>query len=263
MAELAFRALVYLLPSELGGRKAPLPRGAYRPNWNLGHTWLGEPTLNDGRVLLDAVEQLAPGNAAQARIEPLIPEYWGRVGVGSVLPMQEGAHVVGNATVFEVLSRAEHLRPEICDFVDQARQYCDFVQRAASYSLSERIQGARVRLLELYGAGTRLPEVMPPDEERTSPSAPEPQLGFESFDRYTEIFDPYVVEDRNPVDGPSPMISWTSTGTFRPDFSCGIGEARKQGLFGNGGSGSGRTGASTPSMLFGLSTMPARTPLTL
>ncbi len=62
----------------------------YRPNWDLKNTWNGQPTINDGRVLLCGISELSPGAEGAARIEPLAEEFWGGVDVGAVLPMLEG-----------------------------------------------------------------------------------------------------------------------------------------------------------------------------
>ena len=98
-----FRVELHLIPAEKGGRKHPL-RDDYRPNWELGNTWLGEPMLHDGRVFLEDTTQLQPGRQGNARVEPLRPEYWGGVGAGRVLAVQEGARMVGHATVLEVVA---------------------------------------------------------------------------------------------------------------------------------------------------------------
>jgi hypothetical protein len=127
MDRFAFKARLRLLRTEEGGRKQAI-RSDYRPNWDLGNTWLREPTLNDGRVFLEEGAELSPGCEGPARVEPLAPEFWGRIRVGSVIPMQEGSRVVGYAMILEVASRPEFLSPEVAAFVDQARQFCDFIE---------------------------------------------------------------------------------------------------------------------------------------
>jgi hypothetical protein len=176
-------------------------RDDYRPSWDLGNTWLGEPTINDGRVFLEGTNDLAPGTMGCARIEPLAPEFWGRVREGVVLPMQEGPRVVGYARVLEVVSRPDYWSPEVALFVDQVRQFCDFVEKAGEYSLAKRLSTARQRLLALYETAAVLPEVEPPDgvnAPRTS-ARPTQWPGFESSDPYWEVFDPY--EKSEPVGG--------------------------------------------------------------
>lgn len=199
MSKLSLKVRLRLLPTEHGGRKAPVFND-YRPSWNLGNTWNGQPTINDGRVLLDGLSELAPGSEGPAFIEPFVDEFWGAVDVGAVLPMQEGARIVGYATVVEV-TRPEHFTRETAAFVDQAHQFCDFVKRASTLPLTERLTQARLRLLELYKAGSGLPLVEPPEGIDAGPNPPRPG-GWEGFDRfevYWEVFDPYV--DEAPVAG--------------------------------------------------------------
>ncbi len=200
MDRLTFTARVRLLPTEKGGRRSPI-RTNYRPSWNLRNSWLGSPTLNDGRVILDESDELAPGFEAVARIEPLAPEFWGKVQPGTVLPMQEGNHVVGYAVILDIESVPEHFTPEVAVFVNEARQFCEFVRKAAGYSLPQRLVAARQRLLSLYDAGTRLPDVEPPTgvEAGPNPGTPEGWAGFDKFEAYWEVFDPYV--DEAPVAG--------------------------------------------------------------
>lgn len=200
MDRLVFKARLRLLAQGQGGRKQPI-RSDYRPSWDLGNTWLGKPTINDGRVILVGDEHLGPGDEGDVRIEPLAPEFWGRVRVGSVIPMQEGSRVVGHATILEIASRPDSFSPEIAAFVDQARQFCDFIEKASEYPLNERLTQARVRLLELYRAGLELPHVEPPAgvEAGASPEPPKSWAGFGKVETYWEVFDPY--EEDKPVCG--------------------------------------------------------------
>jgi hypothetical protein len=200
MARLSFKVRLRLLPTESGGRSRPIFND-YRPSWDLKNTWHGTPTINDGRVLLDGISELAPGAEGPAILEPLAPEFWGAVGVGAVLPMQEGARLVGYATVTEVASRPEHFTREVAAFVVQAQQFCDFIEKASTFPLAERLATARLRLLELYEAGCALPHVEPPEgfDAGPNPATPPGWVGFEKFEAYWEVFDPYV--DEAPVTG--------------------------------------------------------------
>ena len=98
MSTLSFDVQLQLLATEAGG-KANSIRSGYTPSWKLGNQPLGESILNDGRILLDAGEALAPGHTGLARLVPLAPEYWSEVCVGTVIAMLEGSHVVGHATI--------------------------------------------------------------------------------------------------------------------------------------------------------------------
>ena len=138
MDRLAFRVRLSLLPTEAGGRKSPIAND-YRPSWDLGNTWLGKPTLNDGRVLMDG--SLAPGAAGPALLQPLAPEFWSKVRAGMVIPMLEGARLVGHATILGDASRPEHLSPEVLSFVQHARQYCESIAGAGELPFSGRCTG--------------------------------------------------------------------------------------------------------------------------
>ncbi len=138
MSRLSFKVRLRLLLT--GGRKGPIFND-YRPSWDLKNTWLGDPILNDGRVLLDDVAEIAPGTEGPAIIEPLAEEFWGAIDLGAVLPMQEGSRIVGYATVVEV-TRPEHFTRETAAFVDQAHQFCDFIERASTLPLRARLDAA-------------------------------------------------------------------------------------------------------------------------
>jgi len=195
-----FKVRLRLLASDEGGRSKPIYND-YRPNWNLGNTWLGKPMINDGRVFLEDREELALGAEGLARIEPLASEFWGHVRPGSVIAMQEGSRVVGYATVLEIDPRPDYWSPEVAMFVAQARQFCELVEKASEYARDTRIAAARQRLLELYEAGSNLPQVQPPEgiEAGPSPERPNGWPGFEDVDLYWEVFDPY--EQSAPVVG--------------------------------------------------------------
>jgi hypothetical protein len=199
VAGLSFKVRLRLLSTAEGGRKSRI-FSDYPPSWDLGNTWHGQPTINDGRVLLDGIDELAPGAEGPAFIQPLADEFWGGVDVGTVLPMQEGSRVVGYATVTAV-TWPEHFTRETAAFANQAHQFCDFIEHASARPLHERLQMARLRLIELYAAGCTLPLVEPPDdlEAGPSPGTPNGWPGFSRFDGYWEVFDPYV--DEAPVAG--------------------------------------------------------------
>ncbi|HEY4179503.1 MAG TPA: DUF5063 domain-containing protein [Kofleriaceae bacterium] len=188
-----FRVRLRLLAAGEGGRSKPIFSG-YRPDWDLGNSWLGQPTINGGQVFLEDRDELAPGAEGLARIEPIASELWGRVRVGSVIAMREGKPVVGYAAVLEIVAPPDYWSPEVAAFVDQARQFCDLVEKAREYSLAERLAAFRHRLLELYASGSTLPVVNPPEGIEAGPSRDRPKdwAGFGDVDTYWEVFDPYV-----------------------------------------------------------------------
>ncbi|HVH47991.1 MAG TPA: DUF5063 domain-containing protein [Labilithrix sp.] len=193
----AFAVRLRLLSAAEGGRLAPI-RSNYRPSFDIGNTWQGEPTLNDGRILLTCNE-LAPGAEAPATVEPLRPQFWDHVRTGATLEVKEGARVVGYATVTEQLW-PDTFTPAVAAFVRAAYDFCAFVETSDKLTLPDRIASAREQLLVLYAAGAKLPSV----ERVTSyqaPTYPIPERwpGFEDHDTYWEVYDPYQQED--PVAG--------------------------------------------------------------
>ena len=101
------RVRVRLLTTGEGGRDRPIADG-YRASWNIGNlTDSGEWTSNDGPLLLEDREALAPGETATARIHPLVPESWTHVSAGLEITMHEGHRTVGRGEVLEVVPPAE------------------------------------------------------------------------------------------------------------------------------------------------------------
>jgi len=195
-----FKAELRLLATDQGGRTQPVFTD-YRPNWDLGNTWLGEPQVNDGRVVLDVGTEIPPGATGLVRIEPVRSEFWADVRPGHELAVQEGAHVVGYARILEVTECPTYWTPAVARFVRHAWQFCDFVEKAHLKPLAVRIELARRCLLELYAGGLELPQVVPPEGIEAGPS-PEPPAhweGFDAFEFYWEVFDPY--QEDAPVTG--------------------------------------------------------------
>jgi hypothetical protein len=106
--------------------------------------------------------------------------------------------VVGHATVLEV-NWPEALARPVAAFVRAAYELCAFVEEAETLGLPERLQGARRQLLALYAAGSDLPHVEAAGTG-TGPSVPLPEswCGFEAFDFYWQVFDPYDHVDHEP-----------------------------------------------------------------
>ena len=97
----ALRASLRLLSTAAGGRATPITND-YRPHWDAGAKWNGEPVLSDARVILEDREELQPGEECVVRLEPLFPEFWVQVRVGATLTMHEGQRVLGHATVLSL-----------------------------------------------------------------------------------------------------------------------------------------------------------------
>src|SRR5688572_11811288 len=97
MGRPTFTIRLKLRATSEGGRQGPVVSN-YRPIFDVGSTWRGEPALNDGRILLPD-GQVVPGAEAEATLEPLRPEYWDHVREGMTLPVMEGARIVGHVTI--------------------------------------------------------------------------------------------------------------------------------------------------------------------
>jgi hypothetical protein len=84
--------------------------------------------------------------------------------------------------------------PAVAAFVARAREYCAFVESADRLSLAARLETARVRIVALYGAACSLPFVDAGDfgdEEGVEKPPPKPWSGFDKYDYYWDITNPY------------------------------------------------------------------------
>ena len=190
MSRLTVTARLRLTPTDAGGRTTPI-RSNYRPTFDLGGSWMGKPAVNDGRVMLIDRDELAPGAEGLVRIEPMFSEFWATAREGAVVPVQEGARVVGHVTIARLVF-AEGFTPAIATFVWKATEFCTFIQEAGKLSLDEKMSGARRYLLALYTAALSLPSVEPTNDVQPALSAQPPSnwQGFEAFENYWEVFDP-------------------------------------------------------------------------
>lgn len=91
--------------------------------------------------------------------------------------------------------------PAVATFVGHARKFCSFIEKAGTLAVFDRMQSARLHLLALYTAAIALPSVEPSEatEAPGSPDPPKNWSGFDSFETYWEVFDPYDL--RAPVAG--------------------------------------------------------------
>jgi hypothetical protein len=192
MTDLSLEVRLRLFAPDQGGSDEPISDGG-RPHWDLRNTWHGGPTYHEGTIFLDGIAELTPGAEGPAILVPLAEEFWAAIEIGAMLPMYEGSHMVGYATVTG-MRRAEHFTREVAAFALHARQYCQFVESAAQVPLPERLRRARERLLALYRAACALPQQNPAwdvDAELDS-RRPEDWPGFGRYEIYWLIFDPYV-----------------------------------------------------------------------
>lgn len=187
-----FKVEVRLLSAEAGGRRSAIYTD-YCPDWDVGNSWLGVPTINGGRLFLEDRGELAPGEQCIARIEPVRPELWGRVRVGSMIAAQEGARVVAHARVLEIADAPDYWSPDVARFVDEANQFCAFVEKAAEHPIDERLAKTRRRLLGLYEAAISLPKQKPSEgDDADANPPPPPTIDFDKLDFYNTTFDPYA-----------------------------------------------------------------------
>lgn len=91
-------ARLRLLATEEGGRQTPIATG-HRSCWDIGGEYEGKPMLNDAPLLIESDEWLSPGEVAEARLHPLVWEYWQAIQDGQQITMHEGSRLVGVATI--------------------------------------------------------------------------------------------------------------------------------------------------------------------
>lgn len=100
-------AEVSFLPTEQGGRHSPAHSG-YRPNHDFGIAG----TLNDAEHEYIGCETAALGSTVKTNMWFLAPQYQeGRLYPGFKFTVQEGAKIVGNGVVVEVLNEALRMAP--------------------------------------------------------------------------------------------------------------------------------------------------------
>jgi RNAse (barnase) inhibitor barstar len=101
-------AVIGALATDTGGRKSPMVTG-YRPS----HDFRVPGELNDGMHECPEVGRVSPGETGRANIWLLDPDRQvGRLFAGFLFSVQEGARVVGNGRILQVLnSRLQRPRP--------------------------------------------------------------------------------------------------------------------------------------------------------
>ena len=92
------RVDVHLVSTKDGGRTRPV-RSDYRPHWATGANYEGCPVRAGPR----RDGELAPGEAALARIFPMFPEHWSHLTPGMTIDAYEGSRRVATATVLDVV----------------------------------------------------------------------------------------------------------------------------------------------------------------
>jgi hypothetical protein len=97
MKNLAFEAILTLYPPSVSGRVASITHG-YRPMFDLGEA-APSPGFYDAQIDLIDREWLEPGRRARVTITPGRPDLWKRARPGSTIRFQEGARVIGEASL--------------------------------------------------------------------------------------------------------------------------------------------------------------------
>lgn len=100
------RAELYAQPTDQGGRRTPFISG-YRPDWGIGNVYEGRPTINGAAVTIEGRRSMSPGETGLVRLHPLVQELWLHVQTGAQIQMYEGPHLVGIATILEILKPVE------------------------------------------------------------------------------------------------------------------------------------------------------------
>ena len=101
---ISVKAKLCLLPTSEGGRSNPIfGPGSYRPNHNFGK--IGNRFMYIGFIEISKEFYLKPGECAEVRVDFLKrwPELVKKLTLGRKWYIQEGAKVVGIATVLEIL----------------------------------------------------------------------------------------------------------------------------------------------------------------
>ena len=99
------RLALDLAPSDRGGRRRPMVDG-YRGSMSFGRRRRGiEPIVHDAVLVLEDVDQLAPGERGVVRAWVLMPDELPRsLDPGDVFTLLENDRIVGRAELLEVRS---------------------------------------------------------------------------------------------------------------------------------------------------------------
>lgn len=96
------RVWLQTLSPEQSGRRGPIWSG-YRPNVWFGDIVQGQRAYYGVEVTLAAVDHLDPGQAGEATLQPLGPDYWPDVQENITLELYEGARLVATARLLAIV----------------------------------------------------------------------------------------------------------------------------------------------------------------
>jgi hypothetical protein len=81
------------------------------------------------------------------------------------------------------------------DFFQSAVHYCSIIENFDSNQIHNKLKILHVSLLDLYSKALYLPEVEPENDKVTDFDLSIPQINFNQFDNYWEVFDLYHLEE--------------------------------------------------------------------
>lgn len=80
------------------------------------------------------------------------------------------------------------------DFFHSAIHYCGLIESFNSVQASHKLKILLVSILDLYSKALYLPEIEPVKDEVTDFDSSVPQINFNQYDLYWEVFNPYQLE---------------------------------------------------------------------
>ncbi len=81
------------------------------------------------------------------------------------------------------------------DFFHSAVHYCSIIENFDSNQVHKNLKALLVALIDLYSKALYLPEVEPENDEVTDSDISVPQINFNQYELYWEVFNPYVLEE--------------------------------------------------------------------
>lgn len=81
------------------------------------------------------------------------------------------------------------------DFFHSAVHFCSIIENFDSNQVHDNLRALLVALLDLYSKALYLPEVEPEHGEVTDIHISVPQINFNQYDHYWEVFNPYDLEE--------------------------------------------------------------------
>lgn len=83
----------------------------------------------------------------------------------------------------------------VYDFFQSAVKYCSIIENYHSNQDENKLKTLLASLLDLYGKALYLPDIEPENEQLTNFDISRPQINFDKYDYYWEVFNPYKIEE--------------------------------------------------------------------